>query len=120
AWDWAGAVDVARALVAEGRSVIPVDPRTKRPAIKKWEPFQTRPPTDDELEAWFGGGNPKRHGVGVVTGRISGLVVIDGDGGRKNGHRRQGPRELKRLGVPATRWRRTPHGGVHALFEHPG
>jgi len=64
----------ARDWVRAGISVIPLWARDKRPALKAWEPYKTRLPTDDELRAWFQG----ERNYGVVTG-WRGLVVLDFD-----------------------------------------
>lgn len=72
---------VARALVAEGRSVIPVcwqDKTAAHPA-PAWYQYRARRPTWAELEAWFGGG--QYQALGVVCGAVSGgLVALDFDG----------------------------------------
>ena len=53
--------------------VIPFTPH-KRPALASWKEYQSRHATDDEIRSWFG-----PHQIGIVTGSISGLVVIDCD-----------------------------------------
>jgi len=68
---------LAREYVARGFSVIPLRERDKRPALPAWKPFQTRYPTDAELVEWFGK-NPKLN-IGIVTGKISGVTVVDFD-----------------------------------------
>jgi len=56
-----------------GWSVIPVNPRTKAPLLA-WEEYQARPPTIAELRTWW---QKWQHaGVGVITGRVSGLVRV--------------------------------------------
>jgi putative DNA primase/helicase len=62
-------------LMARGWSIFPLKPRSKVPAIR-WELYQQRLPTLDELEAWFTRPGPN---VAVVTGKISGIFVIDCD-----------------------------------------
>jgi hypothetical protein len=64
-----------------GFSVIPLKPDSKRPALASWTRYQTEHASTRQLKAWFGNGNPKQHGVGVVTGAVSGLVVLDIDPG---------------------------------------
>ena len=49
----------------------------KKPAITSWREFQKRFPTDQELENWFS--NPKVNAIGLITGKISGVVVLDWD-----------------------------------------
>jgi hypothetical protein len=62
-------------LQGRGWSVIPLLPQSKKPS-EPWLEFQHRHPTIDELERWFS--NPGFN-VGIVTGRISQLFVIDAD-----------------------------------------
>ena len=62
-------------LMARRFSLIPLKPKSKIPVVK-WEPYQHRLATLDELEAWF---TVPGFNVGVVTGRISGIFVIDAD-----------------------------------------
>jgi hypothetical protein len=57
-----------------GWSVIPL--AGKRPTLASWKEYQSRRATEDELRAWFG---DKSANVGIITGRISGLVVVDCD-----------------------------------------
>lgn len=67
-----------------GWSVIPVrvthDQQTgkfeKKPAVV-WKPYMERVATDEELVVWFS--NPDVNGLGVVTGKISDLIVLDWD-----------------------------------------
>lgn len=66
----------ARDYVKKGFSVIPLKPRGKEPIISSWKEYQERYPTDEELVKWFNG---SQNNIGVVTGRISGIVVVDLD-----------------------------------------
>ncbi len=59
-----------------GYSVIPLI--GKRPAIA-WSVYQTRRPTFDEIRGWFRGAHGDRRNVGIVTGAVSGLIVVDCD-----------------------------------------
>ena len=60
-------------LMARGWSVIPLKPKSKIAAVK-WEAYQHRLATLDELEAWF---TLPGFNVGIVTGTISKLFVVD-------------------------------------------
>lgn len=66
--------------VIRGWSVIPVPVGTKRPIIK-WTEYQERIAEVDELKEWFGGKTQDDISIGVVTGAISNLVVVDDDKG---------------------------------------
>src|SRR5688572_31676984 len=62
-------------LMARGWSIFPLKPRSKVPAVK-WEAYQHRLPTIEELEHWF---TAPGFNVAVVTGSISNIFVIDVD-----------------------------------------
>ena len=70
-------LDYARAYRKKGFSVIPLKPKDKRPVLASWTEFQTREPTEQELLEWFNNG--AKNNIGIVTGGISGIVVIDLD-----------------------------------------
>lgn len=121
---------IARELVARGLSVIPTGGgrlRTaKQPhyaALKAtghtyvnaagevkatWRAFQERQATADELHTWHV--EQRARGIGLVTGQISGLVVVDVD--------KEGLPLLAQLG-----WKPhviSPSGGAHLYVRHPG
>ncbi len=60
----------------KGFSVIPVNKNNKRPFIR-WEEFQRRRPTKEELNQWFL--KFPDANIGIVTGKISGIAVVDFD-----------------------------------------
>ena len=60
---------------SNGFSLIPLQPHDKRPAIP-WKPYQDRHPTTEEVTAWFA---DESANIGIVTGRISDLTVLDCD-----------------------------------------
>ncbi len=70
----------ARFYLSKGFSVIPVKLKDKRPALPSWLEYQNRLPTDKELVEWFGNGTEKN--IGIVTGKISGIVAVDLDSNR--------------------------------------
>lgn len=59
-----------------GFSIIPINPETKRPAIK-WAEYETRQPTEDEINYWFT--RWPNADLAIITGEVSGLVVVDAD-----------------------------------------
>jgi hypothetical protein len=67
-----------------GLATIPVKRRSKEPKLPKGHPFLKRKATDAELASF-----DFRHNVAIVTGKISGIVVLDDDDDgetmRKNG-----------------------------------
>lgn len=108
--------DAALGYRRRGWSVVPLRPGEKRP-LAKWEPFQSRLATVDEIAAWFARWPDAN--VGIVTGAISGLVVIDvdpqhgGDDSLADLEAAQGP-------LSATVEAITGGGGRHLYFRHPG
>ncbi|CAM3474511.1 DNA primase/polymerase bifunctional N-terminal domain-containing protein [Deinococcus saxicola] len=121
---------VARELVARGLSVIPTGGGRTRAAKQPhyaalsatghtavngagetqatWRAFQERQATDEELQTWYL--DVHARGIGLVTGAISRLVVVDVDLG--------GLPLLAQLG-----WKPhviSPSGGAHLYVRHPG
>lgn len=68
-------MEAARYYLDQGFSVIPLKPRDKKPLIP-WKEYQTRHATQEEIAEWFTNGN---NNIGIVTGKISGLAVVDFD-----------------------------------------
>lgn len=66
-------------LTHYGYCVLPVrTDGTKAPAVR-WQEYQHRKPNEDELRAWFTDG--RYHGLGIVTGAVSGgteLAELEG------------------------------------------
>jgi hypothetical protein len=108
--------DAALAYRARGWSVIPVRPREKRP-LMPWQLYQQQLPTLDEIERWYA--RWPEANVGIVTGALSGLVVVDvdprhgGDDSLKTWQREHGR-------LPRTVEARSGGGGRHLYFAHPG
>lgn len=71
---------VAKALEyldgGEGWSVIPIHPDTKKPCVE-WKEFQDRHATEEEVIDWFDRWPDAQ--LAVVTGAISGVVIVDCD-----------------------------------------
>ncbi len=98
-----------------GRPVFPCDSRSKRPTTTHG--FQDATRDRDTIQQWFGGGRLPM--LGLPTGAVTGLVVLDTDprhGGDESLHdleRQHGP-------LPATATVTTPSGGAHYYFRWPG
>ncbi|HKJ07721.1 MAG TPA: bifunctional DNA primase/polymerase [Gammaproteobacteria bacterium] len=106
----------ALAYRARGWSVIPIRRADKRPALP-WQLYQEQPAGEDEIRGWFRRWPDAN--VAIVTGRLSGLVVLDVDPGHG------GEESLRALvtehgRLPATVQARTGGGGRHLYFRHPG
>lgn len=59
-----------------GLSIIPIDPETKKPLIR-WKEYQERLPTEEEVGTWWT--NWPDAWIAVVTGAVSGYLVVDCD-----------------------------------------
>ena len=76
--DWRASLAVAaRECLSRRWSFIPLF--GKLPAIPSWKEYQSRLPTSFEIESWFADSTRQASGLGVVTGKLSGLVVVDCD-----------------------------------------
>jgi hypothetical protein len=60
-----------------GLSVIPLEERGKKPLLS-WNEFQARIATEAEIRSWWT--TWPSANIGIVTGRINGVVVVDLDG----------------------------------------
>jgi len=101
---------------ARGWSVVPIEPRGKRPLVR-WEEFQQRLPSEAEIRAWFA--RWPDAGVGIVTGSVSRLVVVDVDP-RHGGPAALATLEREHAPLEPTVEAQTGGGGRHLYFVHPG
>jgi len=111
-------LDFALALARLGLSVIPV-PRPRPGAAKgspgdgkvpaiAWKRYQTERPTEAELRAWF----TAEQNLAVITGVVSGVVVVDADSP-------DAVTWVKR-NMLRTPWRVRTARGYHLYYRHPG
>jgi len=94
----------------KGYSVIPCR-QDKKPAIK-WQEWQTKRADRHQIESWWQ--QSPNANVGIVTGKISNLAVIDID-------EPIGEEELNKL-IPESAiipTSKTPRGGKHLYFSYP-
>jgi putative DNA primase/helicase len=98
--------DTVQTLCDLGYSVVPSI--GKHPSVK-WKPYQDRLPTDAEHKSWRYNLKPKPELYGIVTGELSGVVIVDCDN-------TQAVRMMGSLRPHV----RTPRGGGHYYFKHPG
>jgi putative DNA primase/helicase len=89
-----------------GWGPIPIKRGTKQTALSQLAPYLERRATLEELRSW------SWSGVGIVTGRVSGVLVLDVDGS-------EGEAELRKRGHGPTPMVRTSSGGLHLYFKHP-
>ncbi len=81
-------------------NLIPV--KNKTPLIP-WKEFTERKQTAEERNAFIS----SRQQLGIVTGKVSGILVLDDDGGL----------DVKKYPVPRTWCATTPRGGKHYFFR---
>jgi Bifunctional DNA primase/polymerase, N-terminal len=93
-----------------GLSIIPLKPNSKISALD-WGQFQNRLPTTGEVQSWRSA-FPNMN-VGIVTGAVSDIIVLDLDGD-------EAFEVLKGFGeIPLTPTVQTAKG-KHFYFKHPG
>ena len=108
-------------LWGRGFSVIPLDhpaatthtdPKKigKVPALPSWTAYQHRVPTLEEVGAWFGNGTPRN--IGIVTGEVSGVVVVDCDD--------ENAIAWADAHLPPSPMRTRTAKGEHRFYRHPG
>lgn len=103
-------------LAGRGWSVLPMEFRGKRPVVA-WRELQDRRASSKEITAWF-----EQHpsaNIGVVTGAVSGLVVLDVDPAHGGGQS-LACLELDHGSLPRTVEAVSGGGGRHLYFAHPG
>ena len=106
-------LEAALDYAGQGRSVIPVEPNSKIPAVR-WGRFQVERATERQIRSWW---NFADFNIGVVCGRISNLVALDVD------LRAGGNASLARLEAahrPVGGLEVATPGGLHRWFAHPG
>ena len=98
-------LNAAMQYLEQGFSVIPIG-RDKKPLIQ-WKKYESQKPTKDEVAEWFGTLNPS--GIGIITGTVSSLVVLDIDKGA----------DTSGLELPPTPSVKTGGGGSHHYYRPP-
>lgn len=95
-----------------GLSVIPIRRGDKKPLLDSWREFQSRRATEEEIREWWA--RWPQANIGLVTGQISRIVVLDIDNG--------GLETIKANGfpLPPTWVSQTGSGGFHYLYKWPG
>jgi hypothetical protein len=102
-------LEAALQYEAKGFSVIPAA-KDKKP-LTKWELYQSRRATPGEIKSWWS--KMPDANIGLVTGEISNLLVVDTD--TVVGINRINDAIPDGLLVPCER---TPRGGKHFFFSH--
>ncbi len=99
-----------------GWAVIPAAERGKAPLVR-WHQYQDHPPSELQIKYWFN--QSPRANIAVITGAVSGIVVLDID------PHRGGDKALEELmkihgPLPKTVEAITGDGAHHLYFAHPG
>lgn len=100
-------VDHALAYLSNNWSVIPIHTRDKRPVLSSWKPYQYTRATEEEAGRWFTGTDLN---IGIVTGSISDLTVIDCDSA-------EAVALAESFGLPST-WTVQTAKGRHYYFRY--
>ena len=110
--------EAALEYLDKGFSIIPISIDSKVP-LNTWREFQTRQPTYEEVTDWFENGVPTQSGhriklfnIGLVTGAVSGVVVVDADNQKALDY-------CKDNGLVTAFSVRTTRG-KHYYYSHPG
>ena len=102
--------EAALHYLRRGWSVFPISSVSKKPLVD-WYEYQTRQPTEQEIHQWWQ--KYPSAGVGIVTGKVSNLVVLDVD--PKHG---ADPNYIDKT-YPTTIVARTGGGGGHFYYSYP-
>lgn len=104
-------IDLAAEYVDSGWSVLPVKPEEKRPIMTNWLQYTKTKATKETVTSWFA--NLSGVGVGVVTGRVSNMVVLDVEASC--------PYSIEDLlrRYPTQMYSRTGSGGYHLFYQYP-
>ena len=102
-------LDAALEYTEMGLSIIPLQPKGKKPLIE-WREFQDRIASAEEIESWFE--KTPDANIGLVTGSVSGVVVIDADS-------KEATRWMRESIPRAVMYQKTGKGW-HALFKGNG
>lgn len=104
-------LEQANEYIDQGWSILPVKPSEKRPYMTNWLQYQHVKATKEMAENWFT--SLTGAGVGMVTGRISGVVVLDVESYCKI------PIEELLRRYPTQMVSRTGSGGYHLFYLYP-
>ena len=98
---------------AKGWSVMPLQPRSKRPMLASWKHLQEQPADQATIRQWWT--EQPDANIAILTGRVSGLVVADFDNCTRDPEA-----VLTDLNIGADIPIAETAKGFHAYFRHPG
>jgi RecA-family ATPase len=97
--------------VDTGWSILPVKPEEKRPFMSNWLQYMKTRATREMVENWFT--NLSGAGVGMVTGKISNIIVLDVESYCPT------PIEEILKKYPTQLISKTGSGGYHLFYQYP-
>jgi len=101
-------LEAALSYHSRGWSVFPIPAGRKKPRIS-WESYQTERASEEKIHKWWEIWPDAN--IGIVTGRVSGIVVVDADGA-------EGAATLEEIGDDEpTTTSRTGSGGTHQFYR---
>ena len=98
-------IEYAKKYLRLGYSVVPIAAGKKFPEGYLWTKYQKERANEEQLDKWFKENN---NNIGIVTGSISGVVVVDVEKGGDT------------TKLPPTVMAKTGGGGWHFYYKHPG
>lgn len=93
----------ALGYLGKGLSVIPIG-KDKKPFLERWLMYQNRLPTEQEIKQWWTQWPDAN--IGIVTGKLSGITVVDIERGGKTED------------MPPTRIAKSGGGGWHYYYKY--
>jgi hypothetical protein len=101
-------LDIALELAKKGLSLMPVCRPGKIPT-EQWKRYQFHPPDEKQLREWFGG--TRQPNLGIITGWVSRVVVVDTD---------DAVSELwAQDNLSPTPWMTRTSKGIHRFYRYP-
>lgn len=97
---------------AMGLSIIPLKPRDKIPLVTSWTQFQKERAGREQIGKWWR--TWKDANIGIITGSISRLLVIDADSQEAASELKSLLGDLSRVGIVTT------SKGFHLYYRHSG
>lgn len=109
-------LEMALQYAKKGLSVIPIIRGGKRPTVTDW--VNVCSTNTKKITSWF---NDQDSNIGIVTGRVSNIIVIDIDTkGDLDGRRSIAEKEAELdCYLPPTVTAKTQSGGLHLFFKYP-
>lgn len=104
-------LDVIYTYVDRGWSVLPVRPEEKRPFMTNWLQYTHSRASKETITSWFT--NLSGAGVGIVTGRVSNVIVLDVESTCPY------PIEDILKKYPTQLISRSGSGGYHLFYQYP-